>query len=42
MSEYKDLKNNIYPITHISRIADTERDEIQLKIVEELCAIFAR
>lgn len=41
MSEYKDFKNNIYPITHISRIADTERDEIQLKIVEELCAIFA-
>lgn len=42
MSEYKDINNNVYPITHISRISDTERDEIQLKIVEELCAIFAR
>ena len=41
MSEYKDIKNNIYPITHTSRISDTEREGVQLKIVEELCAIFA-
>ena len=41
MSEYMDIKNNIYPITQISRISDDEKEEIQLHIVEELCAIFA-
>ncbi len=41
MSEYKDIKNNVYPITHKSRISDTEREELELKIIEELCAIFA-
>ena len=41
MSEYKDIKNNIYPVTQICRISDDEKEEIQLQIVEELCAIFA-
>ena len=41
MSEYKDINNNVYPISQTSRITDAERDEIQLKVVEELCAIFA-
>jgi hypothetical protein len=40
MSEYKDIKNNVYPIIHISRIFDTEREELELKIIAELCAIF--
>lgn len=41
MCEYKDIKNNVYPITHISRISDDAKEEVQLQIVEELCAIFA-
>lgn len=41
MSEYKDIKNNVYPITQISRISDDTKEEIHLQIVEELCAIFA-
>jgi len=41
MSEYTDIKNNTFPIIHTSRIDDTEREEVQLKIVEELYAIFA-
>ena len=41
MSEYKDIKNNVYPITQISRISDDTKEEIQLQIVEEMCAIFA-
>ena len=36
-----DIKNNVYPITQISRISDDTKEEIQLQIVEELCAIFA-
>lgn len=41
MCEYKDIKNNVYPITHISRISDDAKEEVQLQVVEELCAIFA-
>ena len=42
MSEYKDIKNNVYPITQTSRISESDREEIQSKIVEELYTIFKR
>lgn len=41
MVEYKDVKNNIYPITQTCHISDDAKEETQLQIVEELCAIFA-
>ena len=41
MTEYMDIKNNVYPITQISHISDNTKEEIQLQIVEELYAIFA-
>ena len=42
MSEYKDKKNNVFPIIQTSCISESEKEEIHAKIIEELYAIFKR
>lgn len=42
MSEYKDLKNNVYKIKQTSLIAEAEKSETELKIVDALLAIFKK
>ena len=40
MSEYTDIKNNTYKISHQIRLTDEEREKAENEIVEELYKIF--
>ena len=42
MSEYRDEKNNLYRIIQISPAEDSEREEREWELVEELHAIFEK